>query len=909
MAIAAALSRLVVADWRAWNANRNLTALIDVWADAQRHALAVLVIYAQTGSASDFASFEAAIGRSLAVRPVRLALEQPAPDAKEIARRLVAAGIDPMTVAGFVENLGALVALEDFETVLKLWGRGDVGIDGVLEIAYRLRHGVGVAGELSVAEKLLLIRGDNENLQHTVTTLAGFLSESRDRLRWRIAGRGALAAILALAPSAFVVLATRRVRRRGPETAPAPGSELARQSPLGLWQRDLSGATRYANPALLSLFGADGPEGAASRYERIVTADSLTRAARERERHLEGHSSVFEIELAVPGRGRRRVLVSAAPLRSENGEVESVLEHYLDLGDDGALAYGGRQVDGNRVLGQLPVAVWTTDRDLRYTFASGPDLPGVTPESGVTVHDSYNSRTRPIEALRAHERALDGEPVAFEHDLDGRVHRCVVRPLLDPDGRIDGTIGVGVDISDHRHRKVRLEHLASRDPLTNLFNRRYFEEELAKSLADCARRETAGVLLWCDLDNFKDINDSMGHRTGDLFLKRVADAFRIEVRQGETLARLGGDEFGVLLPEASIENATALARRLLESVRRETAAIKARGLRTTASIGLVAFPEHGATAEELLSRADIAMYQAKRAGRGRIEVFSLEDHLRPFLLRMATADQVRSCLEQDRMELHLEPICNLRDLTVARYEALLRMPDQNGKLLSPDSFLEICEGFGLMRDIDRWVIKKSCELLRHFREHGVNIPIEINLSGEAFGDASILTLIGDEIRGGDINPGSLIFEISEKAAFADLGRASSFIEELRCLGCQFAIDDFGVGFSSFGYLRHLSVRYLKIDGSFIRGLHDDPVNQNLVRAMVAMSRSLGVTPVAEFVEDQRTVEWLLAESCLFGQGSHTGLARPVSEVLAERGTAVAARWRAAKRRRQLRGEADLASVG
>jgi EAL domain-containing protein (putative c-di-GMP-specific phosphodiesterase class I) len=358
-----------------------------------------------------------------------------------------------------------------------------------------------------------------------------------------------------------------------------------------------------------------------------------------------------------------------------------------------------------------------------------------------------------------------------------------------------------------------------------------------------------------------------------------------------------------------MEDAAALARRLLESVRRETAAIKSRGLRTSASIGLVAFPDHGSTAEDLLTRADIAMYQAKREGRGRIEVFSFDDHLRPFLERVRIADQVRACLEQDRMELHLEPICNLRDRSVARYEALLRMPDEHGKLIAPDSFLEICEDFGVMRDVDRWVIRKACELLRYFRDQAVNTPIEINLSGAAFGDESILGLIGQEVREGDINPGSLIFEISEKAAVADLIRARAFIEELRRLGCQFAVDDFGVGFSSFGYLRHLPVRYLKIDGSFIRGLHQDLVNQNLVRAIVEMSRSLGVTPVAEFVEDQRIANWLIAEGCIFGQGSYTGLARPVNEVLNLRATEVAARWRAASKRRDARSQAALPVIG
>jgi diguanylate cyclase (GGDEF)-like protein len=583
------------------------------------------------------------------------------------------------------------------------------------------------------------------------------------------------------------------------------------------------------------------------------------------------------------------------------------VEHYFDLGDEAGVAVS-RDVEVPQLLRQLPVSLWTTDRDLRYTLVSGQPLPGVTPESGKPVYESFDLRSRPIAALRAHESALDGESGVFEHVFDGHVHRCVVWPLKDRRGRIDGTIGVGIDIDEHKSDQLRLEQLATRDSLTDLYNRRHFEEELTTALDVCITHGTGGVLLWCDLDHFKDINDSLGHRTGDLFLKRVADAFRVEVRSGQILARLGGDEFGVLLPQGTMEEASALARRLLDSVRRETAAIKSRGLRTTASIGLVAFPEHGSTAENLLTRADIAMYQAKREGRGRIEVFSFQDHLRPFLDRVQIADQVRACLEQDRMELHLEPICNLRDRSVARYEALLRMPDEHGKLIPPGGFLEICEDFGIMRDIDRWVIRKACELLRFFRDQAVNTPIEINLSGASFGDESVFSLIDQEVRESDLNAGSLIFEISEKAAVADLQRARIFIEELRNLGCQFAVDDFGVGFSSFGYLRHLPVRFLKIDGSFIRGLHQDLVNQNLVRAIVAMSRSLGVVPVAEFVEDQRVADWLIAEGCLFGQGSYTGLARPVHEALNQRATAVEARWRAVTEQRVVVDQVSLAAA-
>jgi diguanylate cyclase (GGDEF)-like protein len=887
--------------------------VIDDWANAQRHALALLVVSAQTSAPNDFASFQKAIEGALLLRPVRLALLEPELDDQEIAERLLGAGADPVAAAGFVEAMRPLVALPEFSPLMRLWEFADRQLDDIVKLGGRLRgnaatgHFVG-GPRLTAAEALVQIRSASGNLHNTTATLVSVLTETSDHLRWRLLGRGALAVMLGLSPG-FLLLAIRgrdrRLAMHASTRAAGFDPSLLASSPIPVWQRDASGATVQANPAFLRLFGVEDAAAAADQYHRWLTAGSRVRAERERERHLKGDSTTFVIELDVPGRSAAaRLEVWALPVSSKRGRIESVLEHYLVPGG-GHLDSGERPAEGRDLLRQLPVFLWSTDAELRYTSVAGPALPGVVPKLGTPVHHSYDSRSRPLEVLRAHERALRGGSGVFEHELDGSIHRCVVEPLRDSGGRITGAVGVGVEITDHRHSHTRLEQLATRDPLTNLFNRRHFEEELSQALAG-SKGTSGGALVWCDLDHFKDINDSLGHSTGDEFLRRVADAFRIQLRSGEILARLGGDEFGVLLPGASLEDATALARRLLDSVRRETLALKARGVATTASIGVVAFPEHGSTTEELLTRADVAMYEAKREGRGRIEVFSYEDHMRPFLSRMKMADQVRACLEQDRMELHLEPICHLRNLRVARYEALLRMPDENGKLLAPDSFLGICETFGLMRDIDRWVIRKACELLRFFRDKGVNIPIEINLSGAAFTDESMLSLIANEVRGGDINPGSLIFEISEKAAVADLRRARHFIEELRRLGCQFAVDDFGAGFSSFGYLRHLPVRYLKIDGSFIRGLHSDAVNQNLVRAIVAMSRSLGVTPVAEFVEDRRTADWLLAESCHFGQGSYSGLARPVADVLTEYATAVAVRW--AGRREEVRERAGRAAL-
>jgi diguanylate cyclase (GGDEF)-like protein/PAS domain S-box-containing protein len=510
-----------------------------------------------------------------------------------------------------------------------------------------------------------------------------------------------------------------------------------------------------------------------------------------------------------------------------------------------------------------------------------------TPESMAVIR-----ATRPLREK--------GMRSSYEVELVGRHggHRNLMisgAPIFDEDGKLASLIGTCLDISEHkaaaralRESDSRLRLLTHHDPLTGLINRRRFEQELRLQLSRARRYQVRGALLWCDIDRFKDINDTLGHRAGDELLVRVAASLRHEVGDTHIVARLGGDEFAVLMPHAGAEEAQLLARRLLEGVQSNPVVFSGRPIRPTASIGIVLFPQHGAGSEELLAHADLAMYQAKRDGRNRSLLYSGEQNWQAQISAdLEQAERVREALEHDDFLVYLQPILAIRPeleterRQVPRFELLLRLRTHDGTVLLPDSFLGIAERFGILREIDRWAVGRAIALIGKERRAGHRLHLDVNLSGGALTDPELLPWIQAELAVAGIEPGCLALEITETAAVTDLKQARTFIETLKTLGCQFAIDDFGVGFSSFYYLKHLPLDLLKIDGSFIHNLTRDAVNQNLVRAIVEMAHGLGVRTVAEYVGDVETLEWLRRHGVDYAQGYGIGRPRPADEVLAE----------------------------
>ncbi len=547
-----------------------------------------------------------------------------------------------------------------------------------------------------------------------------------------------------------------------------------------------------------------------------------------------------------------------------------------------------------RLIETAEEGVWVVSAEGRTSFANSK----VAAMLGYTVEEMIDMPLLHFLEEREHPAAqsyldLRRQGVAGQHDFrfrrkDGSALWTIVSasPIYDEGGRYAGVLGMITDITERkqaeealRESETRLTHLANHDALTGLFNRHRFEEELKIQLSQAHRYLVHGALLWCDLDQFKDINDTLGHRAGDELLVKVSSSLREHIREADILARPGGDEFAVLLPFADRDEAQRVAARLLDGIRRPLVA-GGKPVRTTASIGIVLYPEHGATTEELLAHADVAMYRAKQEGRNRIMVFSGD---REWQVRLSSGMEriahIREALEHDEFQLYLQPIVEMRTGEVARFELLLRMIADDGRVLAPESFLGVAERFGVMREIDRWVVSHAIRLIADQRGLGRDLCLEVNLSGSAFSDLDMLPYIQRELLSAGIDPACLVLEITETAAVTDLNQAGRFIETLKRLGCQFAVDDFGVGFSSFYYLKHLPVDLLKIDGSFIENLPSDPVNQNLVKAMVEMARGLGIQTVAEYVGDAETLAWLQENGLDYAQGYYIGRPGPAAEVL------------------------------
>jgi diguanylate cyclase (GGDEF)-like protein len=437
------------------------------------------------------------------------------------------------------------------------------------------------------------------------------------------------------------------------------------------------------------------------------------------------------------------------------------------------------------------------------------------------------------------------------------------------------------DIEERKRYEGELGYLVEHDPLTGLLNRRGFVRELEHQIAYARRYGNGGAVLFLDLDDFKYVNDMLGHNAGDEVISELARLVHTRLRETDVFARLGGDEFAVLLPHTLVAEAEQVSASLLEAVRGGCGLPLGEDRRVTMSVGITSFLEPGSslTAEDLLVDADMAMYSAKDAGKDRSAVASAASVER-MGSRVTWAERVRSAVKDGLFELYCQPIVSLADERVSQWELLLRMPAEGGELILPARFLYTAERSGLILDIDRWVLSQAIRLIAEHRDAGHEVRLEVNLSGRSVGDPDLLGLVERELHDRAIDPASLVFELTETAAIANMDRARGFATRLRGLGCGFALDDFGAGFGSFYYLKHIPFNYVKIDGEFIQNLPTSTTDQLILDSIVQMSKGLGTATIAEFVGDAETVEVLKSHDVDYGQGYHLGKPRPVAEALA-----------------------------
>jgi diguanylate cyclase (GGDEF)-like protein/PAS domain S-box-containing protein len=462
---------------------------------------------------------------------------------------------------------------------------------------------------------------------------------------------------------------------------------------------------------------------------------------------------------------------------------------------------------------------------------------------------------------------------------NGPEPRCVswFHSVLQQQGDSDPLLlSVGLDVTARKQAEEKLAWLANHDDLTGLFNRRRFQEEIGQALRQASRYGHPGAVLYLDLDQFKYINDTAGHHAGDHLLKLVADKIVKTLRNSDTTARLGGDEFAVILHETEPAAAEQTAKKLSAALGEIDFRFQNHRHRVSASIGIVLFPLHGTAVYDLMANADLAMYQAKAAGRGRIHLFSEDEQARDRMREhVAWKNRIEQALAERRLVFHFQPILNIREGKVSHYEALLRMVGQNGELHPPGMFIKVAEQTGLIREIDLYVIEMGIATLAKWSQAGHDRTLALNLSGTMMDAAELGPVLRKQLKAQAVDPRRLILEVTETAAVLDVQAARRMMLDIRGLGCRFALDDFGVGLSSFSYLQQLPVDFIKIDGSFIRDLPHRHDNQLFVQALVQVAEGLSRETVAEFVEDGETLQLLQTLGVGYAQGYHVG--RPAPE--------------------------------
>ncbi|MEH6469700.1 MAG: EAL domain-containing protein [Halopseudomonas sp.] len=439
-----------------------------------------------------------------------------------------------------------------------------------------------------------------------------------------------------------------------------------------------------------------------------------------------------------------------------------------------------------------------------------------------------------------------------------------------------------MNYSQHLERVVKkktleLEELAFNDHLTGLANRRSLTERLKQVLWEAKRYQRTAVLMYLDLDDFKRINDSMGHDAGDTLLKQIAARLRGAVRESDLVVRLGGDEFAVLLlNEDSINNAAKIAKKLIQKIE-QPVRIAGRGFTITSSIGITLVPNDGNDVPTLLGNADLAMYAAKKAGKRNFHFFDQAMQQKAVEKHQLEADLAEAVIN-NQLELHYQPLIDLQTRQVSTYEALVRWNHPTRGFLPPDQFIGLAEESGKIVDLGYWVIREVCQQISlRTQQHLKCKAIAVNLSPKQFVDPNLLENIKTIVREADIDARMLEVEITESTLMDNVDNAIQIMEALRAMGIRIAIDDFGTGYSSLAVIKRFPVDKLKIDRSFVAKLDKDRSDQKIVRAIIAMAHTLQIEVVAEGIETEQQYELLKHAKCDIGQGYLFAKPKPIDQ--------------------------------
>ncbi len=588
------------------------------------------------------------------------------------------------------------------------------------------------------------------------------------------------------------------------------------------------------------------------------------------------------------------------PLKSETGQITHYAGYFLDITERKQEEYE-HQMEKERAqvtLNSIGDTIITTDVNgqIEYLNPVAEKLTGWDNNLAhglpiASVFSLFNEASRrcieaPIYAVISMGNAIHSDSDVSVLHPDGRKLslQYSASPILNNRGEPLGVVLVLHDVTEAREIEQKLTHESTHDALTGLMNRREFEARLQHVMDNTRDEDESHILCYLDLDQFKIVNDTCGHTEGDKLVKRIADLLLECLRGSDVLARLGGDEFGLLLKNCSLNDALGIVENIMSVLRAFYFVSRGNTFDVGASIGVAPIDKESGSAVDVMSTADLACYAAKDMGRGRVHVYESGDReLARCHGEMQWVSRLTEAINSNRMVLFFQDIVPVVPDTGCghHFEVLVRMVDENNKLVAPGLFMPAAEKYNLAPALDRWVITHSLEWYRDTGRHrpeAENQKMSINLSGASLADSGFQDFITAELSRYGVSPSIVCFEITETAAVTNLDIAIGFINEMRRLGCSFALDDFGTGLSSFAYLKNLPVDYLKIDGSFIRDIDTNPVNHAMVKSIHQVGQVMGLETIAEFVENAAIIKVLADIGVDYAQGYGIAIPRDISEM-------------------------------
>lgn len=873
------------------------------WSKAQKIATSELQHYLTTHSEREYRHFLDAIAIPLGDRRARMELDRPSPDMSIVRAEFVRGGIAPADVAGMARLYRYAGRVGSVREAVGIWVEGDRGIDELVRLADDIHRQV-LSGQDDAAwvdRNRERIRAIDERLTPLEYAFSDALSKASRETTTLL--RVALCVIGAL----LVLMASRRARRlldeRSRVLEELKASEDRYQLAVagsndGLWDWDRRSRQVYLSPRLRQMLGMpeeQGPAHAIDVFGWLHPEDRLV-ARRAVVAHVR-RGLPLDLQFRVPrDDGRTRWYhARGASIRAADGMAVRTAGSVTDITErrEADVMLFAAKERAEVTLQSIGDGVITTDARgcIEYLNPSAErltrwsmELAHGLPVASICAFVSEASRQPipdPVGQVLLRQAAWGSPDKLLLTHADGWsvAVDLTVTPIRDRQGATSGVVLVMRDVSSEREHAAQLSYQASHDPLTGLINRREFERRLAHTMHASQAGDASFAVLYVDLDQFKVINDTCSHAAGDELLRQVASLFGTVVRATDAVARLGGDEFVLLLENCDETDGLAVAESLRTAIGDHHFAYRQHSFVISASIGMVSVDAAHPITEDILGAADSACHLAKEKGRNRVQAYRLDnDEVVVRQSEMCWVGRLQRALSTGRFVLYAQDIIDLRQPRKRRhFELLLRMRDEDGSLIPPRAFIPAAERYGLMPAIDRWVVHAAFTGLRTLatREPTSMPPLcSINLSGTSLCDVDFTGYLRDQFALLGIAPSTICFEITETAAISSLSRAIAFIEDMRALGCRFSLDDFGAGMSSFTYLKHLPVDFVKIEGSFVKDMLHDPIDYAMVEAINKLGHATGKRTIAECVSSGPLLEEVRRLGIDFAQGFVVDAPRP-----------------------------------